>query len=170
MSESVVLQARSVEQTVAVGAAVGRLCRAGDVVALSGELGAGKTQFVRGMAQGLGLDPRQVSSPTFVIAQEYEPQDEQGGAVLVHIDAYRLTGGEELASLGWAGEGGDLPEDAVLAVEWAERVEAVLGEDRLDVRLEHADAGRNITLTPHGRWAARMIQLRPALEAAARNA
>lgn len=169
MSEAVELESRTVEQTMAIGAAVGACCREGDVVALSGELGAGKTQFVRGLARGMGLDPRVVSSPTFVIAQEYEAPEGVAAErpVLVHIDAYRLTSGEELAGLGWAGEGGDLPEDAVLAVEWADRVGDVLGEDRLDVYLQHSDAGRNVTLTPHGRWVGRMIDLRRTLEAVA---
>lgn len=157
MTEPSVAESGSMEQTLALGAAVGRVCRAGDVVALIGELGAGKTQFVRGMAQGMGLDPRQVSSPTFVIAQEYADDDER--RVLVHIDAYRLHSGDELASLGWSGAGGDLPEDAVLAVEWADRVADALGGDRLEVRIDHAPGGRKLTLTPYGTWLARMIPL-----------
>ena len=170
MSEPLVIASRDVADTVAVGAAVGRLCRAGDVIGVNGELGAGKTQFVRGLAQGLGLDPRRVSSPTFVVAQEYEPAPAPGmgaGSVtLVHIDAYRLTSGDELAALGWAGEGGDLPEDAVLAIEWSDRVADVLPPDRLEVWMEHTEGGRRLTLRPLGAWVARMIQLRPLLAAA----
>jgi tRNA threonylcarbamoyladenosine biosynthesis protein TsaE len=158
------LESRSIEQTVALASAVGERCRAGDVVALSGELGAGKTQFVRGLACGMGIDPGRVSSPTFVIAQEYEAGD-AAGVVLVHIDAYRLHSGEELASLGWAGEGGDLRAGAVLAVEWADRVLDALGPDRLEVRLEHAPDGRRITLTGHGDWSARMIALKDRVDA-----
>lgn len=154
MSEPRVTESVSVDQTLAVGAAVGRLCRPGDVVALIGELGAGKTQFVRGMASGMGLDPRQVSSPTFVLAQEYVSADES--RVLVHIDAYRLRGGDELSSLGWVGLGGDLPDGAVLAIEWADRVAEALGEDRLEVQIVHTPSGRRLTLRPHGAWVARM--------------
>lgn len=157
MTEPIVIESDSVERTLALGAAVGRLCEAGDVVALIGELGAGKTQFVRGMAEGMGIDNRQVSSPTFVIAQEYAGDDQT--RVLVHIDAYRLHGGDELSSLGWAGAGGDLPEGAVSVIEWADRVTDALGEDRLEVRIAHAPHGRELTFTPFGRWITRMIPL-----------
>ena len=67
------------------------------IVALDGELGAGKTCFVRGMCEGLGGDPRQVNSPTFTIMQEYEVAN---GKRLVHIDAYRLSGEDELETIG----------------------------------------------------------------------
>lgn len=157
MSEPVIIESGSVEETMSHGAAVGRLCRPGDVVALRGELGAGKTQFVRGMAEGMGLDPRQVSSPTFVLAQEYLSDDEV--SVLVHIDAYRLHSGDELESLGWAGTGGDLPEGAVLAVEWADRVIDVLPEDRLEVTIEHVPGGRKLSLKAFGTWIARIMEL-----------
>lgn len=153
-------------ETLAIGAAVGELCQAGDVVALSGELGAGKTQFVRGMARGLGVDPRHVSSPTFVIAQEYESADH--ALVMVHIDAYRLTDGRELASLGWAGDG-DLPDGAVLAIEWADRVMDTLGANRLEVAMAHHPAGRRITLRPLGSWVERMIDLQRRVVAATRH-
>lgn len=152
----------TVEHTAALGAAVGRLCAAGDVVALVGDLGAGKTQFVRGLAQGMGIDPRHVSSPTFVIAHEYESADAE--RVLVHIDAYRLNSGEELAAMGYAGAGGDLPEGAVLAIEWADRVAGALPADRLDIVLEHADAGRRATIRGEGRWSARIMELETALK------
>ena len=65
------IQTTSVEQTVQLGEAIGKCCKPGDIIALQGELGAGKTQLVRGLAQGMGLNPRQVSSPTFVMVQEY---------------------------------------------------------------------------------------------------
>ena len=68
------------------------------LILLSGELGAGKTCFVRGLCEGLGGDPRQVSSPTFAIMQEYDIAKNQR---LIHIDAYRLSGEEELESIGW---------------------------------------------------------------------
>lgn len=153
------VESRSLEQTIAIGAAVAASCGAGDVIALNGELGAGKTQFVRGLAQGLGIDPRQVSSPTFVIAHEYEAAGK--GLVLAHLDAYRLGGRDELRSLGFADEAeSDLRDGAVMAVEWADRVAAALPADRLIVLIEHTDVGRVLTFTGLGSWGARMIALR----------
>jgi len=103
------------------------VARAGDVLALDGDLGAGKTQLVRGIAEGLGLDPRQVSSPTFVIVSIYEkplPGRVFPAALLAHADAYRLSGPDDLDSVGWdavvnAG-------DCVVCVEWATRIAAAL--------------------------------------------
>ncbi len=123
----------------ALGAALGRVLRAGDVVALHGELGAGKTCLVRGIAAGMGLDPSVVSSPTFLIVHEYEPARHRPGAPeLVHVDAYRLGGVEDLDSIGW-----DRVCDgsAVIVIEWAERVAGALpaGERRLDISMETVD-------------------------------
>ena len=107
--------------TVALGRAVGRVVRAGDVIALEGELGAGKTRFVRGVCEGMGLDPAQVSSPTFVVVNEYAAAREGAAATcaLRHVDAYRLGGAGELESVGW-----DRVVDgtAVVVIEWASRV------------------------------------------------
>jgi len=132
------------EQTEAAGQAIGARCRGGELVALFGELGAGKTQLVRGLARGLGIPADAVSSPTFVIAQEYEPAGgpNDGQPVLVHLDAYRLLGPGDLASAGWEAylEPEQMSGEAlVVAVEWPER----LGEDlhvlpqRLEVHLSH---------------------------------
>lgn len=128
-------------QTVALGRALAAVVRPGDLVAIDGEMGAGKTRLVRGLAEGLGVDPRDVSSPTFVVVNSYEAGGDAGGdgeagesggvggggggggsgggVVLHHVDAYRLGGGDELETLGW-----DRVTDgsAVVAVEWAERV------------------------------------------------
>lgn len=155
-----------VDQTMRLGAAIGRCCEAMDVIALEGELGAGKTQLVRGLAEGMGLDPRLVSSPTFVMVQEYEPsgEDRASQPILVHIDAYRIQSDDELATIGWDGEGEALREGAVLAVEWASLIERALGADVLWLRIDHAPHGRRMTLTPRGVWRARMPRLREAIE------
>ncbi|MEX1016794.1 MAG: tRNA (adenosine(37)-N6)-threonylcarbamoyltransferase complex ATPase subunit type 1 TsaE [Phycisphaeraceae bacterium] len=155
---------QSLAQTLAIGASVGRVAQAGDIVGLVGELGAGKTQFVRGLAEGLGLDPRVVSSPTFVLVHEYEPADpdDPDALVLVHIDAYRLAdaGPADLDALGWADE---LFEQAVVAVEWADLIQPHLGDDWLAVHLVHTNAGRAVTLSAHGRWAPRIELLQTEL-------
>ena len=149
----------------AIAAAVGRSSQAGDLVGLIGELGAGKTQFVRGLAVGMGIAPRKVSSPTFVFLQEYlVDEDDPGALVLAHIDAYRLAGPDDLQSIGWDGDGQALRDGAVLAVEWADRIRDAVGPDWLEVTLEHADAGRIITLSPNGTWRDRMALIRRHLD------
>ena len=97
---------------------------------LSGELGSGKTVFVRGLARGVGVDPEEVSSPTFVLLTSYP-----GRLVLHHADLYRLAGGGDDAELGLE----ELPgPHGVLAVEWAERLSAVPWPGARRIRLEHA--------------------------------
>lgn len=137
----------------AVGQAIGRHARAGDLIALIGELGAGKTQFTRGLAQGLGVDSAQVASPTFVLVHEYPAG--AGRPMLVHVDAYRVGSLEELESIGWdpAAGGGELRQQCVLVVEWADRLGGTLGEDMLEVRIEHlGHEQRQIELLFHGSW------------------
>lgn len=157
-AHDVELLSESVEQTMAIAERLGRLTQVGDVIGLVGDLGAGKTQFVRGLARSLGLDPRQVSSPTFVLMHEYEPCDTEALATqeqltLVHIDAYRLGSPEELMTLGWDEDGGELRRQALVVLEWADIVQSMLGRDWLEVQLKHADKGtRQIMLQPHGQW------------------
>lgn len=159
-----VLETATAEETMRLGALVAQVCAAGDIVALVGELGAGKTQFTRGLAQGLGLDGRAVSSPTFVTVQEYWPEDRQK-PVLVHIDAWRMKGdGAELEGIGWGHDGADLRRGAVVAVEWPGRLGPALGADYLQVALAHAPGEkRRISLLGSGAWAARMQALADAL-------
>ena len=147
------LESTCPRQTAVIGAAVARLSAPGDVVALIGELGSGKTQFVRGMAEGLALAPRVVSSPTFVLMHEYGPSET--APLLVHIDAYRLAGPEELGACGWD----DVRPDAITVVEWADRVRAALGDHVLQVHLTHTEGGRQIELSPEGGWVTRLPRL-----------
>jgi len=127
----------SEEETAAVARRLAAGLNAGDVLLLSGNLGAGKTAFVRGLAQGLGIDPDEVSSPTFTLVQEY-----RGGRVpLFHVDLYRLAPGD-VDDLGLDA----LAADGVLAVEWAERMPRD-DAGAIRVRLEHAgEDQRRITI------------------------
>jgi len=127
-------------ETVALGTDLGRTLRAGDVVLLTGTLGAGKTAFVRGLAAGLGADPDAVSSPTFTIAQEYA-----GPTTVQHVDLYRLTPAE-VDDLGLD----DLMAGAVLAVEWPDRWRDPPPE-AFAVTIEHAGGdARRVTIQRGG--------------------
>ena len=105
---------------------------------LFGDLGAGKTAFVRGLAEGLGVTPEEVSSPTFTIMQEYRG----GRRPLFHVDLYRLNDAREVEDLGLE----EITENGVLAIEWAERMPRPPA-DAICVRIEHAgETGRRITV------------------------
>ncbi len=104
----------SEEQTSAAGEDIAATLVPGDVLLLDGELGAGKTAFVRGLARGLGLQPDEVTSPTFTLIQEYRVPG--SSVVLYHADLYRLTP-REVDDLGL----GELSEEGILAVEWPDR-------------------------------------------------
>jgi tRNA threonylcarbamoyladenosine biosynthesis protein TsaE len=112
---SVLTTTRSPAETEDVAAQLAASLRAGAVVLLHGDLGAGKTAFVRGLARGLGIDPDLVSSPTFVILQEY-----RGPLTLYHADLYRVTP-EAVGDLGLD----EVSAGGVLAIEWAERMQTV---------------------------------------------
>ncbi len=134
------------------GMRLGRLLRAGDLVVLTGDLGAGKTTLTQGIAEGLGVRGP-ITSPTFVIARIHPSL--VGGPALVHVDAYRLGGFAELDDL-------DLDtslEDSVTVVEWGHGLAENLSEDRLEVTLTGEDA-RNVALRWHGpRWVAATDEL-----------
>lgn len=138
------------EATRALGRRVAAALRPGDLLVLSGPLGAGKTTFTQGLGEALGVRGR-VTSPTFVLARVH-----RGPVPLVHVDAYRLR---DAAGSGRALDLDDLDldaalEDAVTVVEWGDGVVEHLTEHRLDVRLDRSGPGRTATVRVHGqRWA-----------------
>ena len=135
------LISRSPEETRAIGARLADRLQGGEVVAFTGDLGAGKTAFVSGMAQALGVEER-VTSPTFTIVNEYE-----GGRLpLFHFDMYRLGSADELFHIGWEDY---LARGGVCAVEWSERVEDALPADTIRItfaRSPEHDGWRSITV------------------------
>ncbi|WP_304114998.1 tRNA (adenosine(37)-N6)-threonylcarbamoyltransferase complex ATPase subunit type 1 TsaE [Mycolicibacterium bacteremicum] len=125
------------EDTIALGATFGAGLRAGDVVVLSGPLGAGKTMITKGIAQGMDVDGP-VTSPTYVLARVH-PARRAGAPALVHVDIYRLLdhGGDLLGELDSLDLDTDL-EDAVVVVEWGEGLAERLSDHHLDIRLDRA--------------------------------
>lgn len=125
------LLSHSPEDTEDIGARLAEQLEPGAVVAFTGDLGAGKTAFTRGLARGLGI-PDRITSPTFTIVNEYE-----GAIPLFHFDMYRLNGSEDLFDIGWEDY---LSRGGVCAVEWSEQVADALPEDAVTVTLSrHPD-------------------------------
>jgi tRNA threonylcarbamoyladenosine biosynthesis protein TsaE len=119
----------SAAETEALAARLAAQLRGGECIALHGDLGAGKTQFVRGLVGGLGADRRLVSSPTFVLLHVYN-----GGRLTVyHLDAYRAAGPDDFEAIGFAEL---LEQGGVVVIEWAARVEMLLPARRIDIRIE----------------------------------
>lgn len=132
----------SAEGMVELGRLLGMRLRAGDVVLLSGDLGAGKTTLMRGVGQGLGVRGP-VTSPTFVIARRHPSL--VGGPALVHADAYRLSSAAEFEDL-------DLEaDDAVICVEWGRDRAEGLSDERLEVDIETVGQGRRVVILGVGR-------------------
>jgi tRNA threonylcarbamoyladenosine biosynthesis protein TsaE len=139
-----VIEVHGLEETAALGRRLGEKLFPGAVVALVGQLGAGKTNLVRAIAEGLGIaNPDLVSSPTFVLIQEYDAR-----LPIYHFDAYRLRTEAEFAELGayeyFAGGG-------VCLVEWADKVRGVLPKEYLEVRMHiTGPESRRIEMEAHG--------------------
>ncbi len=125
-----IYQTQSPAETMQRAKEFAQTLRPGDVVALYGGLGAGKTAFVRGLAEGLGLDPREVSSPTFALINEYTGEN----ITLCHFDMYRVEGEDSLESTGYF----DYlrRRDCILAVEWSENIREFLPKEHIAVAIE----------------------------------
>lgn len=147
------LTTRKEEETAYIGEMLGRILLEPLVIALQGELGAGKTVFVRGACRGLGT-AEQVSSPTFVLMKIYH-----GRLPVYHFDFYRLSPDEEPDELGFDEF---LPGDGIAFIEWAERLSSLLPPAHLQVKIERFfDAngeGRRLLFEPHGSCASRVVE------------
>ena len=143
-SMKLVIETSSPEQTEAVGSRLGTLLGSGDVVTLAGELGGGKTCFVRGVVASLAPASKDlVASPTFAILNEYP-----GQPPVLHYDCYRLRGSDDAIELGLEDQ---LAGDSVCLIEWPERIADILPDDRLEVLFEYCgEDQRCITFSPHG--------------------
>lgn len=140
-----VLQTQTTSETVRIGKSIGSLLRPGDVVALVGELGTGKTQFIKGLAEGLGVGkPTYISSPSFTLINEYP-----GRVPFYHIDLFRLESEKEAEELGleeyFQGEG-------ITAIEWADRIPSLLPDENLWIHIHYTGKNtRSIEMSPKGK-------------------
>lgn len=141
---------RSPDQTRRLGVRLGALLQRGDVICLAGDLGSGKTTLVQGIARGWG-SPDTVTSPTFILVNTYNKPD---GDRLYHLDAYRLEYAREAEDL----DIDPMLEDGILVVEWAERIKAVLPQQRLWIEMQWmADEQRNLIFNPNGERSQNMV-------------
>ncbi len=140
------IRTSSPDETMSVGRKFAALLTAGDVVALSGRLGAGKTLFVSGVANGLGIAAR-ITSPTFLIEKIYR----DGFLPLIHADVYRLGSVGEFEDLELADEG----RDGAVLIEWGDAIAESLPSDHLVIHFEIEGSDRLISFQPHGAWSNR---------------
>ncbi len=137
------LHSASEEQTKAIGRRLSKSLLPGTLVALDGDLGSGKTRFVQGMAEGLGIASDEVSSPTFVLCHIYA-----GDLTLLHVDAYRLKALDEVPDLGISEA---LDEGSIVVIEWAGRISAALPTDFIHVQIDEMDPNtRRVVVESHG--------------------
>ena len=158
------ITSQSLLATERLGASLAAVLRPGDVVQLRGELGSGKTTLVRAIVAGLGLDQSRVSSPTFVIANEYAGDE---GATVVHVDAYRLAGSDELDTIGWERI---IDGSAIVLVEWPERIiEAMPSESAIISITQMGEHTRRFEIETPRLWKARPGLLALATPASSRG-
>lgn len=123
---------KSVEETEAIATALAAEFRAGDCVVLHGDLGAGKTQFARGLVKALGGDGREVSSPTYVLLNIYK----SGSLVVYHLDAYRVHGADDFEGIGF---GELLEQGGIVVVEWGSKVDSLIPANAWHIDLKFED-------------------------------
>ena len=125
-------RSHSVADTERIAGELARTLKGGECIALHGDLGAGKTQFTRGLVRALGGDPREVSSPTYVLLHVYKT----ASLTVYHLDAYRVHGSEDFEQIGFEEL---LDQGGVVVVEWASRVSELIPRVHIDVTLEATD-------------------------------
>ncbi len=155
--KTVTLMTHSAENTEALGVYLARRLKGGDVLGLTGDLGAGKTTLVRGLASGLGLDTAQVKSPTYVLMHEYP-----GEIPVIHMDAYRLEGAGEVNALDV-----DLMfhPHKVTIIEWAKNCEAIMPQQTVWIHLDYQDGDqRNIVFEAQHARAQDIVQYMESFE------
>lgn len=147
------VETENVGQTRALGQRLGAELRPGDVLALVGDLGTGKTAFVQGLAAGLGIQAT-ITSPTFVLISRYEAPD---GRILQHADCYRLSNAPaEMWDIGLTDLFGG---DDIVVIEWADRISALLPDERLDITFTYVDENRRrLCFAAHGQRYAALLQ------------
>jgi tRNA threonylcarbamoyladenosine biosynthesis protein TsaE len=161
MRRALTVTSRSPDETRILGASLAPVLLPGDVVSLSGDLGAGKTVFVQGIATALGVEKR-VTSPSFTIVHEY-----QGRFPIVHVDVYRLDSFQEVLDLGFEEL---LDPGAILLVEWGEAVAPLLGPRYLEIDMRRsldpvAENDRDLAFRPRGlEWEHKLESLRKTAE------
>lgn len=144
-------------QLAALARRIAPLCGPGDIICLSGPLGAGKTSFARALLHGLGLpETAEVTSPTYNLVLEYAPPDVR--FPVAHIDLYRLDGAEQVRGLGLE----DMMEDHLLIIEWPEHFGDAVPDPHLMIRISGKDLRRTITCSGAILWQERLHNLREA--------
>lgn len=141
----------STEQTEALAAAIANIAQPGDFIALRGDLGAGKTAFVRGFVRAMGYG--YASSPTFAIVHEYETHP-----MVFHMDLYRLDGAVDLFDMGYEEYA---ERKGIVLMEWPERAESMLPVNRLEITIRYGENDpdeRRIEITPFGSWVERISE------------
>jgi tRNA threonylcarbamoyladenosine biosynthesis protein TsaE len=137
------IHTKSPDETIAAGMQLAQQLKKGDIVCLSGDLGAGKTHFTKGIAKGFGIAVEEVSSPTYSIIQEYKNKDQ----IIYHIDAYRLRSEQEALDIGLDEI---LNENHIFVIEWPERIHELIGSDYWSVSMHHdGDQDRIIRISHH---------------------
>lgn len=129
----------SAQETFELGASIGKRLHANSIVALYGELAAGKTTLIKGMANAIGgIDPDEINSPTFTFLNIYD-----GLKSFYHFDLYRMKGAEQFLQMGFDEY---FDAEGICCVEWSERIRSILPEKRIDIFLEHHDKSRKIII------------------------
>jgi len=151
-TRELILETASAAQTQALGARLAKQLQPGDVLALAGDLGAGKTAFTQGLARGLGIS-RPVTSPTFTLINQYRTPD---GHILQHVDCYRLVNAP--LEMWHAGLVDLFDDDNIVVIEWADRIPGLLPEEYLEIDFTYLGEGRRrLCFTAHGTRYVEMI-------------